>query len=579
MYGRHVPTRSILFAVIALLLLTTTVVVAQSDEPNPPKPPDQPAEVIPQAPATDPSYWDGLDTDLTIGPQPDKAPMWGVPGTFTVRDNLGVGTESPAARVHVYGSTNGPVGFRLENTSSATGAFAGVNVRTANVVGVQLQKFGAGYSGTWNGLSWANWSWLRADSPTAGLALVTGGAKPLIFGTGDVERARFTPNGNLLVNTRAYDTHRLTVYSSDDNTVRLIGPASFGSAAKLNFGDANLVYLKEDVDDRLTIRANRTAIIGGYVGIGTTNPATSLNVVGNRIRLQNGGQVLDLRADGAAVDVESTTSNVVVRSSGSGHHVVINPDTGDGNVGLGAWGPTDGKLQVRTTIGDAIRVVTAGQDGIQVGAGSVFPPFGFYIPSPGVAYNAVEVNTARANGEWGVWTADKIHGSNVMLESMTLVAVLDGTVEVTSGDLVAAVGYTVSELDDSVRLAKVTLAGNEAASIVGVMTSRVELTLPPGREGDDDVTKVFYSTPGPARAGDYVAITIAGVAQVKADAATGPISAGQRLTRAASPGQARALQSKNLDGMVVSEGAPVVGTALEDLAAGQGLIWVLVNPQ
>jgi hypothetical protein len=568
-----------LFTVIALLLLTTTVVAAQSDEPNPPKPPDQPAEIIPQAPDTDPSYWDGLDTNLTVGPQPDKAPMWSVPGTFTVRDNLGVGTESPAARVHVYGNTNLPVGVRVENTSSATGAFAGVNVRTANVVGVQLQKFGAGFSGTWNGLPWANWSWLRADAPTAGLALVTGGQKPLIFGTSDIERARFTPNGNLLVNTRSYDTHQLTVYSSGTNTVRLIGPASFGSTAKLNFGDADYVYFQEDLDDRLTIRADRTAIMGGYVGIGTTNPATSLNVVGNRIRLQNGGRVLDLRADGAAVDVESTTSNVVVRSSGSGHHVVINPDTGDGNVGLGAWGPTDGKLQVRTTIGDAIRVVTAGQDGIQVGAGSVFPPFGFYIPSPGVAYNAVEVNTARANGEWGVWTADKIHGSNVMLESMTLVAVLDGAAEVTSGDLVAAVGYTVSELDDSVRLAKVTLAGNEAAGIVGVVTSRLELTLPPGREGEDGATKVFYSTPGPARAGDYVAVTIAGVAQVKADAATGPISAGQRLTRAASPGQARALQSKNLDGMAVSEGAPVVGTALEDLAAGQGLIWVLVNPQ
>lgn len=146
-------------------------------------------------------------------------------------------------------------------------------------------------------------------------------------------------------------------------------------------------------------------------------------------------------------------------------------------------------------------------------------------------------------------------------------------------DFAAAVGYTVSELEGSARLAKVTLAGNEAAGIVGVVTSRLELTLPPGREGEEGAAKVFYSTPGPARAGDYVAITIAGVAQVKADAAAGPIGAGQRLTRAEVPGHARALQSKNLDGMVVSEGAAVVGTALEDLAAGQGLIWVLVNPQ
>jgi hypothetical protein len=39
------------------------------------------------------------------------------------------------------------------------------------------------------------------------------------------------------------------------------------------------------------------------------------------------------------------------------------------------------------------------------------------------------------------------------------------------------------------------------------------------------------------------------------------------------------LQSKTLDGMLVAEGAPVVGLALESLNAGQGLIWVLVNPQ
>jgi hypothetical protein len=76
-----------------------------------------------------------------------------------------------------------------------------------------------------------------------------------------------------------------------------------------------------------------------------------------------------------------------------------------------------------------------------------------------------------------------------------------------------------------------------------------------------------------------VAITIAGVAQVKADAAAEPIVAGQRLTQAAAAGHARAQQSRNLDGMIVAEGASVIGVALEDLTAGQGLIWALVNPQ
>lgn len=52
-----------------------------------------------------------------------------------------------------------------------------------------------------------------------------------------------------------------------------------------------------------------------------------------------------------------------------------------------------------------------------------------------------------------------------------------------------------------------------------------------------------------------------GVAQVKVqDGAS--IQPGQRLT-AAADGTARALQTRTLDGMVVTEGAPVIGVALD----------------
>ncbi|MFZ2423742.1 MAG: hypothetical protein WA029_21625, partial [Anaerolineae bacterium] len=66
---------------------------------------------------------------------------------------------------------------------------------------------------------------------------------------------------------------------------------------------------------------------------------------------------------------------------------------------------------------------------------------------------------------------------------------------------------------------------------------------------------------------------------VRVSAADGPVTVGQRLTAADLAGHARALRTRTLEVMIVSEGAPVIGTALEPLAAGEGLIWVLVNVQ
>jgi len=88
-------------------------------------------------------------------------------------------------------------------------------------------------------------------------------------------------SGGVGIGTTA-PTHALTVQSPNTSTLRLIGPEFYGQTAKLNFGDANYVYLQEDVDDGLTIYAGgRTAIMGGYVGIGTSAPGYKLDVNGD----------------------------------------------------------------------------------------------------------------------------------------------------------------------------------------------------------------------------------------------------------------------------------------------------------
>jgi len=75
-------------------------------------------------------------------------------------------------------------------------------------------------------------------------------------------------------------THKLTI-AGPAQTLRLIGPGSFGSTSQLNFGDGDYVYLSEDVDDNLLIHATgRKAITGGNVGIVTTSPGQPLTVAG-----------------------------------------------------------------------------------------------------------------------------------------------------------------------------------------------------------------------------------------------------------------------------------------------------------
>jgi hypothetical protein len=83
------------------------------------------------------------------------------------------------------------------------------------------------------------------------------------------------------------NTHQLTIQSADEKTLRLIGSKSYGSGARLNFGDAKEVYIEEDADKNLFIHADTRITLDSDIGIGTTNPSAKLDVNGS-VRLGSG---------------------------------------------------------------------------------------------------------------------------------------------------------------------------------------------------------------------------------------------------------------------------------------------------
>jgi hypothetical protein len=171
-----------------------------------------------------------------------------------------------------------------------------------------------------------------------------------------------------------------------------------------------------------------------------------------------------------------------------------------------------------------------------------------------------------------LYTPDKISAANALLGSLSLLAVADDPEPLETGTLVAVSGLAEPLAGGGEPLPRVRAADSQQwTGVVGVVTGRMALQPAPDKE-----ELQLQSADGPARRGQYVAIAVLGVAQVRAEPSA-ELSAGERLTAAGQPGTVRALQSRMVDGMEVSEGAPVLGVALGAVDEATGLVPVMVT--
>ena len=309
------------------------------------------------------------------------------------------------------------------------------------------------------------------------------------------------------------------------------------------------------------------------------------------------GTDLHLRGRGGGVGNNGGIGRALV-DGGSAWGLVVNwgNDFGkvaiNGNVGIGTFDPV-AKLDVAAE-GDAVHI-NAHSAGIYVKSahdGILMDPvegYGINIRKANngmviteVADTGVWAQTTNVSGYWGFYTPNKIYGQNVTLRTLTLIAQVAGPTALAVGDVVAVVGVSEPSDTNHAPVPLVHLAGgDDPGGVIGVVEGRMVSSAEPGsaKEADAEGVETLRGAPGLAETGDIVAITVFGIAQVKADASSAPIEAGQRITAAETGGYARTVRHVKYQGVTLAEATPVLGIALQDLPAGQGMVWVFLNPQ
>jgi len=176
------------------------------------------------------------------------------------------------------------------------------------------------------------------------------------------------------------------------------------------------------------------------------------------------------------------------------------------------------------------------------------------------------------SGGYGFYTPDKIYagGGCVGCTSM-LIARNGGEETLEPGDVVVVAGIAAPLSAQGTRPVIVVRKADAASeqAVVGVVEGRYTFELV---SGNGRVVEWAQPTEEPAAPGEYLTVVYRGLARVKVDARNGAIKIGDPLTVASA---SYAVPARAADA------APgnVIGKAMEALATGQGLIWVLVDMQ
>ena len=447
--------------------------------------------------------------------------------------NIGLGTTVPGERLDVVGT------IETDGLRMPTGASQG-RVLTTD---------GAG-----------NASW--QPSPITGL---TGGGTTYYLprytspGTLGDSVIRETTTGQIAIGT-TNSTATLGVAGDVSNrAVRLVGSGTNGSGAKLLFGEDNDTYLAETAEDSLDIGANGMIGMGpGNVGVHLTDPAQATHSLNVGPSTGLGPDVLRLIGPVGLVGYGAKLS------FGDADYAVIEEDQDD-------------RLRIRAAQGtqietSSLQTVPALRVEQTVGAGTSSPALhlrntslaqgiGVFSETFGGDANAVFTN-------YGGGSLIKCFASGLKFEVRNDGRVVCNQLEITGGSDLAEPFETAAPVEPGT----VMVIDPEHAGALRASSEPYDARVAGVVSGAGDIQAgLSLRQEGVTEGETPVALT--GRVYVRCSAENGPVSPGDLLTTATTPGHAMRASDRER-----SFGA-VLGKAMGHLDEGTGLVLMLVNLQ
>ncbi len=409
-----------------------------------------------------------------------------------------------------------------------------------NVLDIQLTAGHWNQTGTWTG---GGDGWLltgnAGTNPTTNFIGTTDG-QPLVIqpAGGNTGIGTSTPNARFNVVGTSW-------FQGDSTPL----PAAAGKGIAIGFaGEQGYIYGFD-----YATWTHKNLIVqhdGGKVVIGSSTPAAAKLTV-----------VAPAGESGVYVGSAGHDGLYICRTGSAG-----NCTPHDWNNGVEIGSAQDYGVLVRSSGSTGVLVESAGVYGVRVGYANYD---GVYVGSAGVDGVNVTGNSYAGNFAGNINVTGNCYGCR-----QANFAVNAGERTLQPGDVVSIQAIIPTDFDTGPALWQVTQA-QPGQAIVGVVSGRAELVTNEEHRLSE-TGKRLVPREGAAQPGEYVTVVYSGPMQVKVAPGESAVAAGTRLTVAAN-GSVRPLQTRTVDGMIVTEGAPVVGVALE--AARDGLVWVLVNPQ
>jgi len=327
--------------------------------------------------------------------------------------NVGIGTTSPSAKLHIYDYNNSPSGDVITNKILSNGNVA-ANGNTRTGLDVETNRRG----------------WYNSDATSGNFKISNDnriGSSDLIgvksLATIDVDNiySGVSAAGSL---TALYGKVTTTFTAGS-------GPVAKGYGLRI---DAPEVAVNSEIDtyygayiDGATASGtltNKYALIteadAGNVGIGTTTPGTKLHVgAGSSATVDAGYQIVAESAGIAGIQILSATNQ-------SGR--VVFGDSGDNDIGMIKYDHTDNSMGFRTngSGNERMRIDSAGN----VGIGTTTPASKLDVNGTITLNGDTEHQILRStSSSWDLGGADTtfIYGRNVMLNSYDDIVLRAGT--------------------------------------------------------------------------------------------------------------------------------------------------------